>query len=198
MRRFLLMSGVSTFLGTFAYSLSTHSVLTKLNQTNNITEISKNYILRDVVGNLSSVFIISKVGKYIDKKPMKFLLVSIALQHFSMSLDCLIPKLDIKWFLPISAISMSASCVSFCGIGALNNKALFLLSKKNNIGECYSKLTAVIVGSSSIGSVLGITFLTNQENIKEKEKIQIITFLGIIRTIMNFSTFSRILTIQKT
>jgi len=132
-----------------------------------------NYIAKDIVGQIGGLGYMAKMGKKIDKNPIKFLSYSNIMQQTALWSLCITPILD-NYFLYIAGISSILLNISFTGFGALNAKCIQQLSRKdvdgnvgdNNVGEIYAKIAALNTFGSSIGLLFGIgivTFFPNHE-----------------------------------
>lgn len=156
--KFVKWSMLSNVIVSFETAISTHNMLASLNGGEN-THVTINYIGKDIIGQLGSLYYINKVSQTIDKNPYNIVQKCNIMQQFSYMCICTAPFIDTLWFLPITGLANILVNLSFTGFGAVNAICIKKLSN-DNIGEIYSKLTIVNTMSSSIGLCIGVAFNT--------------------------------------
>lgn len=177
--KYLFYSGLTTYISSIEYVMSTHSLLETASLNSNEMNISMNFIGKDIIGQIGSLVIINFVSKYSDKDPMKFLKFSILTEQISIFAESSVPLLYSFLFIPIGALSNVGKSVSMIGIGSLNVKVINAISVDNNVGETYSKIASVNTISSSLGMITGlaITALIPCHH----TRLCLIPFLGVFR-----------------
>jgi hypothetical protein len=177
--KYLLYSGLTTYISSCEYVLSTHSMLSAVSCESNQLNMSMNFIGKDIIGQLGSLYIINSVSKYSDKNPMKFLKYSILTEQVSIFVESLTPIVYPELFIPIGACSNIGKSVSMVGIGSLNVKVINVISTNNNVGETYSKITSVNTIASSLGMMTGLAITTAIPC--HHTRLCLIPVLGILR-----------------
>jgi hypothetical protein len=136
--------------------LSTHSMLHAVGaNVDTGTIITANYIGKDIVGQVGGLFYIHRMGKSVDKTPLKFLKYSNILQQTAIVAECLTPVIG-NYFLLIAGSANIAKNISFTGFGSINAQCSQRLATDNNIGEIYAKSTVINTIGSSIGMLGGL------------------------------------------
>ena len=112
-----------------------------------------------------------------DKEPKNIIYKMSFIQQTSFLLESATPLIP-QLFFPIAAVSNIGMNISFTGFGAINAKVIQKL-KPDNVGETYTKLTAVNTLGSSIGMAigLGITIVVPDHSVR----LGLVPLLGIIR-----------------
>lgn len=145
-----------------------------------VSNISINYIGKDMLGQIGSLLIINKVGKYIDRDPKKFLSVCMMIQQCSVFVECATPLFPLEYFIYIAALSNVGKCISFTGFGGINVKAINKLAVSgDNTGEIYSKLTMINTVTTSIGMGCGLLLTTYIPD--HYMRLKLLPFLGFLR-----------------
>lgn len=142
--------------------LSTHSMLSVINQSSSNALASMNYVGKDAVGQLGSMLYMSKMATYADNNSKKFIKHSVALQQGALLFECALPFFPVEYFILGAGLSNTAKGLSFTGFGAVNAKAIATLSsgKGVQVGEMYSKLAMVNTMGSTIGLGIGLGIVT--------------------------------------
>lgn len=149
-------------------------------QNNTVSNISINYIGKDVLGQIGSLLIINKVGKYIDRDPKKFLSICMLIQQTSVFIECSTPLFPLEYFICVAALSNVGKCIAFTGFGGVNVKAINKLAVDgDNTGEIYSKLTMINTVTTSIGMGCGLLLTTYIPD--HYTRLKLLPFLGFLR-----------------
>lgn len=136
--------------------LSTHSMLSVIGQASNDILITTNYIGKDLVGQMGSLWYMNKMGQKADKEPSKFIKYSMAFQQSSILVECATPLLPSYLFIPIAGCANIGKNISFTCFGAINARVIQKLAMEDNIGEIYAKVSVLNTLGSSIGMGLGL------------------------------------------
>lgn len=177
--KYLKWSFLSNVIVSMQSAMSTHSMLDVLTDDMGGGYKTINYVGKDIIGQVGALCYISNMGEKSDKEPEKFLLYSNVIQQTSFLMVSCTPLLSSTVFLPIAGLSNVFSNISFTGYGAVNAKCIQSISEDNNIGEIYSKLTAVNTTASSIGLSLGVglcIFIPDHES-----RLVLLPILGVLR-----------------
>lgn len=152
--KFVGWSFVSTALVSLQTAMSTHSMLDVVGDS---SYRSFNYIGKDVIGQVGSLYYMTRMGSKTDDEPKKVLWYSNAVQQSSYFIMSATPLLSSDLFLPFAGFSNTLANISFTGYGAINAKCIRHLSNDGeNTGEIYSKITTFNTLASSIGLTLGV------------------------------------------
>ena len=135
--------------------LSTHSLLSALSTNESEIVRTFNYVGKDIIGQIGSLWYLSKIGNNVDKNPKKLILYSNIIQQSSFLLNCLTPIFP-ESFILIAGVSNIISNISFTGFGAVNARSIQELAIDDNVGEIYAKISVVNTIGSSIGMVIGL------------------------------------------
>ena len=154
--KYMFWNSISMIIISAEFFISTHCMLIGTGCTN-LHNISINFIGKDIIGQLGSAIISSKIGKKIDDDVRKYVNVSLAIEQASTLLECAVPILPVKYYLIFGSISNAGKNISYSATGAVNAKVINRLSpNSDNIAEIYSKMTAVNTITSSLGMSLGL------------------------------------------
>lgn len=172
MNRFITFSALSSFAVSVESVVSTHSMLHTLTPLSptlgaDITSatLSLNFIGKDFIGQVGSLFYMYRRSGQIDKTPHRYLNKILVFQQLSITAECLTPYISQSLFLPVAGASNVIKNITFTGIGAINTKCINSLSESgpenenNNIGELYAKITAVNTCASSLGMIVGLSMI---------------------------------------
>lgn len=144
----------STVLSSCQSVLSTEAMLSALTVMQG--DQTWNYVGKDVLGQLGSLFVMMGLSKTVDRNPHRFIALSHGMQQASMALMLLSPMLP-HYFLPLAGVANMCSGISFMGFGAVNAKCIQKLSfVENNVGELYTKLTIQQTLASTVGLTAGM------------------------------------------
>jgi len=176
--KYISWSFVSNVIVSAETVLSTHSMLSAVSTDNTELVRTANYVGKDIIGQIGSLYYISKIGGKADKDPKKFLLYSNIIQQSSYMANCITPMFP-SYFLYIAGISNIASNISFTGFGAVNARCIQILAIDDNIGEVYSKVSIVNTIGSSIGMIIGLCITSIFPD--HETRLFLIPFLGIAR-----------------
>jgi len=139
-----------------------------------------NYIGKDIIGQIGGVLYISSMSHKADDDPKRFLMYSNLLQQCSMIALASTPLVPSSGFLVIAGTANILTNISFTGFGAINAKCIQALSPDGtDIGEIYSKLTAVNTAASSIGLAAGVVITTLVPD--PSARVALLPVLGIAR-----------------
>lgn len=174
---YIKWSFISNTISSTQYVLSTHSMFTAIGKDNDQFNILYNYILKDVCGQLGSLYYINKTCNLTDKNPRKHIKNTLYLQQLSVYTECVTPYVPISMFLPLAGTANITKNITGIGIGAVNAKIIQKLSIDNNVGEVYSRISILNTISASIGMSFGL-FLVN---IIGDFTILILPFLSCLR-----------------
>lgn len=177
-KNFILWSFISNITATTQNVLANHSMLNCIDQDTTGNLVTTSYIGKDVLGQLGGFMYLLKTSKNIDTDPTKTVHKMSLIQQTSFFVESATPLVS-HYFLPIAAISNIGTNVAFTGFGAINTKVIQKLSP-NNIGETYTKITAINTVGSSIGMALGIGLTAAIPD--HSTRLCIIPILGVIRT----------------
>lgn len=119
--------------------------------------VTANYIGKDAIGQMASVWVINRTASDADKKPKALALRCNVVQQVATFAECVTPLLPALCFVPVAAAANVGKCVSFAGFGAINASVLRVLAARDeNIGEIYNKAVVVNTISTAIGAAVGI------------------------------------------
>lgn len=154
-KQYVCWSFLSNLLVSTQHVISVHNMLSAIdNNTESVRTI--NYIGKDIIGQTGSLFYISKIGKKIDKEPVKFLRYinfTQQISYISTSVTFLFPD----FFLILAGSSSLLNNVSFIGFGSINTKCINQISESDNLGEIYAKISIFNTLGSSIGLLSGVS-----------------------------------------
>jgi hypothetical protein len=167
----------STVLVSAESVLSTHSMLTAID-TGSESIRTANYIGKDIIGQIGSLWYMSKMGEKADKSPKKFLMYSNIIQQISYGATCVTPLVP-SYFLPIAGVSNILANISYTGFGAINAKCIQQLAIDDNIGEIYAKICVINTIGSSIGLVCGLCITSCV--LDHSTRLLFLPALGILR-----------------
>lgn len=154
--KYLYWNSFSNFIVSIESVLSTHSMLTTVGANIGVN-VSINFIGKDIIGQIGSLYAMNKIGKYIDKEPLRFLKMSLLLEQTSILMECATPIFPLSSFIAVGGISNVGKGIAFSGIGCLSATVVNKLSiDKDNIGEIYSKIGIVNTITTSVGMSLGL------------------------------------------
>lgn len=159
-KNYIIWSNISNFLESTQMVLSTHSMLSTINIDNNILNISYNYIGKDIIGQIGSLYIINKYSQLIDKNSKKIVKYNLSLQQICYFLEASTPLASINHFIYIASLCNVGKNISFSNLGSVNAKIINSLSiDKTNIGEIYAKINVLNTLSSSMGMCFGLLIM---------------------------------------
>jgi len=176
---FLKWSSFSNLIISIESVLASHSMLSSFGVNDN-SNLSLNYISKDIVGQMGGLLIMNKISKKIDDEPSKFLKYSMIFQQTATIAECMTPLFPSSSFIFIASSSNIVKSITFMNFGAINAKVINKLSlDKDNIAEIYTKMTIINTISTSIGMSigLGITILFPCHY----TRLLFLPFLGMLR-----------------
>lgn len=176
--KYIFWSSLSNMIISIESVLSTHSILSAVSTDNTELLRTANYIGKDIIGQIGSLYYISKHGQNADKNPKKFLLYSNIIQQSSFMANCITPIFP-SYFLYIAGLSNIAMNISFTSFGAVNARCILTLSTENNIGETYAKINIINTIGSSIGMIFGLYFTLLFPD--HDSRLLLIPILGVLR-----------------
>jgi hypothetical protein len=157
--QYMKWSFTSNIIVSIESVLGTHSMLSVIGQSSSEAIVSFNYIGKDLVGQMGSLFYLSRVGKHLDSNPKKFIKRSLIFQQLSLFLESMTPFIYSEYFIITAGVANIGKNISFTGIGAGNTQVIQKLAINNNIGEIYSHVTVLNTFGSSIGMCIGLMLI---------------------------------------
>ena len=155
------------WLAIYNWSSSTMSVISTSSMLNIIAKpeshslLSVNYIGKDIIGQLASMFYLWKNSKKVDKQnPLKYITYGCVLQQvgFVIEYSSIFVSTDKYYILPLLGFCNVLKNISFTVVGAINAKNMRNISS-DNIGEIYMKITTANTLASTFGLISGITIV---------------------------------------
>jgi hypothetical protein len=176
--QYISWSFLSNIISSTLDTLGTHCTLSVIGSIDNNVIASYNYIGKNLLGQIGSLYYILNAGSNIDKNPRKYLNTSIILNSTSIYIECITPLLPVNSFLFVAGSANLLKNISWTSYGSVNAKIIQTLSIDNNISEIYSKINVLNTISSSIGMCvgLGLTAKIPDNNVR-LSIIPILTFL---------------------
>ena len=148
---------VSNIISSTQYVLSTHCMLSTIGKDSVEFNMSYNYIVKDVIGQMGGLYYISKNSSKGNTETKHFLNKSLVIQQGSVYLECLTPIIPKELFLPVAGAGNIGKNITATSLGAVNAKIIQLLSEdEKNIIEIYAKISMLNTIGSSIGMFLGL------------------------------------------
>lgn len=145
-----------------------------------LATVSLNLIGKDIVGQIISVPVTIRASKMGDKDPIKYTKFNVMIFELSNLLEYLTPLFSPNYFIFLAATGNVGKNIGFTGFSSFNANAINKLSiDKDNISELYSKITAVVSISYSLGMGFGL-FLVNIVPCYYT-RLCLLPFLGICR-----------------
>jgi len=140
--------------------ISTNSMLSVISTPSARDIISLNYIGKDVLGQLGSLWYIWRTSKKAKSTPVKYITTGAILQqssiHLENSLYVLKPFFSSDFVFPILGFTSLLKNISFVSIGAVSIEKLTELKEGGEMSEIYSKITVINTLSSTFGMILGL------------------------------------------
>ena len=137
-------------------TMSTHCILSVVTDSPTQFAVSYNFLFKDILGQLGSLFFVHRYSGMIDEKPFRFVTAGNILFQACFFLEFLTPILPLSYFIPLTVIANLGKNIGYIQFGAVNTKCIQELALDNNISEVYSKLAIVNTLCSSIGMGLGL------------------------------------------
>jgi hypothetical protein len=176
---FIKFSFASNVLSSTQNTLSTHSMLCATTQASTALAMSINFIGKDLIGQMGSLYFMNKLGSISDKNPKSFINKSLGIEQACVFVESLTPILPLNLFLPIASSANVCKNISFASFGSTNARIMNKMGT-SNIGEMYTKLTIINTLASSIGmGVAGIIIAVVPEHEYRAILIPIIGFLRV-------------------
>lgn len=185
-RRYALYSLTSNIVSGFETSVSTAYLFEAMEVNPNVS-IASSYLLRDVISNVSSLYVLNAWSKNVDRDYAVSLRRSQMFGQLSIISDVISLYIDPSFIVPITGVANVGRSVSWVTIGALNARIIQQLSA-NNIGEMYSKLSIVNTLGQSLGTILGLGFMYILPS--KHAQFLILPFTGILRYVLYKKMFS--------
>jgi len=181
--RFLKISFINSCLSSSLSVIGINAMLFSLGKQTNIT---KNYVYKDIIGTMGGTFI-ALARKDLDKDKYKEGRKSVVLNQISVCIDSCLFFFPNKYLL-FTGTSNILRSVSWIGLGAFNSKCLNIHSKKNdNISELYT-YTSIC---NSIACIISQWITTKiVEKIKPPKLFMAIPILSITQLYV-FSKFEK-------
>ncbi len=176
---FIKYSFVSNVLSSTQNTLSTHSMLCATTQSSTALAMSINFIGKDLIGQLGSLYFMNKLGAISDKNPKSFVNKSLGIEQVCVFAESLTPILPLPLFLPIASSANVCKNISFASFGSTNARIMNKMGTEN-IGEMYTKLTIINTLASSVGmGVAGVLIAVVPEHEYRAILIPVIGYLRV-------------------
>lgn len=154
-RKFVKWSFLTNFVSSIEYTLSLHSMLSVRSSFGADLTFSANFIGKDAIGQVGSLYYIYRKSKKYDTDTSKIGMTTVGIQEVSVFCESLTPLIGEPYFLPLTSLTGIGKNISMVGIGSINAKILKDIST-DNIGELYAKATICNTLSSSLGTAVGL------------------------------------------
>lgn len=156
--RFTAYSALNTMSSSCSFVLSSNSMLDTIAQNANSHFLSYNYVGKDIIGQLGSLFYIWKKGSVNKNSAFKaglFQQLAYALENSAVYLTqtCTLPTL------PILGTASLMKNISFVFVGGITIKKLTELTANQDIGPVYTKITAINTLASTMGMLVGLLII---------------------------------------
>lgn len=155
-RNYMIGIGLSNFIGSMEFTISTHSMLGVVSLSPTAGSLISVYIGKDIVGQTVGSMYNYYASKKIDNNVSKFVNRSLIFQHTATIVETMTPLLSTSLFGYVSASANIMKNISFTQFGAVNSKVIYKLTENNNTGEIYTQLSIVNNISTSLGMGCGI------------------------------------------
>lgn len=194
--RYLTYTSLSSFISGIESTMSTHSMFEASGNFNkdrvDTYAILFNMTMKDIVGQFASMPLLTKMGKYGDKNPLKFQGMNIAIYEISTIIEHCTPLLSSVLFIPVAGIANIGKTVGLTGSSSFNVGMINRLSLcKTNIMELNSKVSSIGMISFSLGTLVGlgiIKFIPSYEM-----RLGLLPFFGIIRYFLSTKAINGLL-----
>lgn len=163
----------------FETSITTSCIFSAMS-SNGSEGIIVNYLAKDIISNISSLYVIGKYSSDTDKNPYKSLIYSQLFNQISVVSEALSVKVSSEAVVPLLGFCSAGRCVSYITSGALTAKCIQKLSP-DNIGEMYAKAAIINTMGNSVGTILGLIFITKFQD--KNIQISILPFVSFLRFI---------------
>lgn len=174
---------MSNFISGIQSVLSTHSMLGALNMGDSerdLISVSVNLIGKDVIGQMASIPILSKISKVGDSDSKSYLKLNVLIYEVSNFIECSTPVFGPNYFMLLGALGNIGKNIGFTGFGSFNAKLINMISlDKDNICELYSKITVASTISYSLGMVFGLAIVKLIPC--HYTRLSLLPFLGFIK-----------------
>jgi len=175
-RRFAIYSFTENVISGFENAVSMSCLFESMNGTS--CGIATSYMSRDIITNMSSIYLIHRMSKTIDKKPSNILIKSQLLTQIAIVADISSLYVTPNLVVLISGLANIGRSVSWITIGSINAKIIQKLAPET-IGEMYSKIAIVNTLGQSLGTTLGMSYIYLFPD--RYTSFMILPFTGVIR-----------------
>lgn len=183
-KRYLCYTSLSSFICGIETTMSTHSMFTASGTINNENidtySILFNMTMKDIVGQFASIPLLTKMSRYGDKNPLKFLAMNIGIYEIATIVEHCTPLISSNFFIPLAGIANIGKTVGITGSSSFNVSMINKLSLDGkNIMEINSKVSSIGMVSYALGSVVGLVivkFIPSYET-----RLCMLPFFGITR-----------------
>lgn len=159
-------------------TITTHSILGALISDNvQLYNVSINFMAKDVVSNLGSLYVINKMSRHVDVRPMRSMYIAQCAYQFSMLVECLAGNLPSHMFIPAVGISGIGKTVAWTATGAIHAKAVANMGQ-DEIGRNYSILSSINTFGNSVGTGIGLLIVYHPSH------LVVIPFLTVARVLL--------------
>ena len=186
-RRFALYSLMGNIVSGFETSVSTAYLFEAMDLNKN-SSIASSYLIRDVISNTSSLYVLNAWSKKVDANSIDSLRNSQIFGQISITADIASLYIDSSLIVPMSGIANVGRSISWVTIGALNARIIQQLAINNNVGELYAKLAIVNTLGQSLGTILGLGYMHLLPD--KHAQMLILPFSGILRYVLYKKMFS--------
>ena len=151
-KKYQILNAITNIFSGINYALALNSIISALSNSVLLTG-ALNFIYKDVIGQLFSIFFAyTRINKP-DENPIKHGIIFYFLIQIFYLLDNITPFFP-KYFLLIAGLSSIGKNVCMIAIGSVNVKCIEELSN-NNMGKVYSKIASQNSFFSSMGMGIG-------------------------------------------
>jgi hypothetical protein len=183
--RYMKWSFATNMFASVEYAMSTHCMLSAISNTSELS-MTANFIGKDAIGQLGSLFYIGKITNTIDTNTKSIVRNSMIAQQLSMGSLCITPFVPLSMFLPLAAAGNIFTNVSFACIGAVNAKVIRKLSIDDDMGEIYGKLTIVNTLGSTVGTGIGLICVAAIPD--HSTRMCLLPFIAVLRVYSYYKT----------
>lgn len=159
--QYLKWMALNSYTSSINSALSTHVMLEAISPTNNnaITNMTINYLGKDIIGQIGSLVYAWKTGHKADQHPKKHIVKGSVMQNMGIWLENGSQfAVNTPFLLPILGISNIAKNIGWISVGAVNANNLQRIAS-THIGALYSKVSTVNTLTSTFGLATGLIIL---------------------------------------
>ncbi len=153
-KHLLLYSGMLSALTSSEYAVSTHCILSVLNNTESATEsaIAVNFLSKDMVGQVGGLLLLSQLKGF---SSGKIVASSCFFIQTGVVCDVMVTTLP-EYMIPLTITSNILKNVSFTLISSVNIRILNHVVPKESLGEAYIGYNSLSTVTSSVGMAIGL------------------------------------------